>query len=253
MFRVTVTINPDDEDDVLTQLHATHLTGVDQYNRDDGQVDINAWYETEAQAQQAKVLLPNAKIEHHADQNWNAAWQSNWQATEVGNRWYLTPPNDTSPTPEGRIRIDMRPGLAFGNGDHPTTHLCLKAMETILKPGDTFLDVGCGSGLLGEAAEKLGAQAFGCDLNSTDLPNNAYVGSINAVKRKSIDIAAMNIQAGTLIELWPELTEIARRAIILSGYLPEQSSEVEAAIHSPWHIARREEQSGWCALIATKP
>ncbi len=247
MFRLTVTIHPDDEDGILTLLHGTPLTGIDHENRDDGLMDLRAWYVHEGDIPQ----IPNATIEYQPDQNWNAQWQSQWQAIEVGDRWYLSPPNDMSPTPEGRIRIAMRPGLAFGNGDHPTTHLCLKAMEDVIAKGDTFLDVGCGSGLLGEAAEQLGAQSFGCDLNPTDLPANAFIGSTNAVKGQSIDVAVANIQAGTLIDLWPDLIRVVRRAVILSGYLPEQSGIVEAAIGPPSRIIDRQQQDGWCALVAT--
>ena len=208
MFCVTLTIHPDEEDGAVTLLHGTPLTGIDQENRDDGLLDLRAWYLSEAGALQAQAQLPHAHIHHQPDDNWNATWQSQWQPMEVGQRWYLTPPGDTSVTPAHRIRLALRPGLAFGNGDHPTTHLCLQALEIELRAGDRFLDVGCGSGLLGEAAQLLGAQAFGCDLNPTNLPPNAFLGSLDAVKEQSMDVAVMNIQAGTLVRLWPRLTRV---------------------------------------------
>jgi ribosomal protein L11 methyltransferase len=251
MFRLTLTIHPDQEEEILTGLHGTPLSGIAQENRDDGLMTLSVWFVNEADALRASAGLRGARVEEQPDQNWNAGWQSTWQPALVGERWYLVPPGDSSTPPPGRLRLEMCPGLAFGNGDHPTTHLCLKAMETSLVSGDTFLDVGCGSGLLGAAAHLLGARPFGCDLNPTDLPDDSFIGSVNAVKDQCIDVAAMNIQAGTLIELWPELNRVVRRQAILSGFLPEQAAMVREVIEPPWRVVRAEEENGWCALIVT--
>ena len=258
MFRLTLTIHPDDEDDLVTRLHGTPLTGLAQTNRDDGLVDFEAWYTTNQDAQNAYVLTnPDRKggddlprLEEIPNQNWNATYQSTWQPIEVGQRWYLVPPADGSPTPKDRLRLQLKPGLAFGNGDHPTTHLCLIAMEHLISKGDIFLDVGCGSGLLSEAAHLLGAQAFGCDLDPTDLPTNSFQGSLDAVKTQSIDIAVMNIQAGVLANLWPQLAQITKRHAILSGFLPGQAETIQGLIQSPWQVRALSEQNGWCALVA---
>jgi ribosomal protein L11 methyltransferase len=267
MFRLSVTIHPDDEDDLVTRLHSTSLTGLAQENRDDGLVDFQAWYATKEKAQDAQQTLQNpdrqggddlvghplvVHLDEIPNQDWNATYQATWQPIEVGERWYLTPPGDSSPIPSGRIKLEMKAGLAFGNGDHPTTHLCLIALESLIKPDDTFLDVGCGSGLLGEAAAALGAQAFGCDLAPTDLPATAFLGSVDAIKDQSIDVAVMNIQAGILTDLWPDLSRISKRAAILSGFLPEQSDQIQALIQAPWRVAALSEKDGWCALVATR-
>lgn len=254
MFRLTLTIHPDDEDDVVTQLASTNLTGISQYNRDDGLVDFQAWYATreDAEAGRRGFAHPDLQIDEIKDQNWNASHQATWQPLAVGRRWFLVPPGSDHPTPDNRLRLELKAGLAFGNGDHPTTHLCLAAMEELVQPGQIFLDVGCGSGLLGEAAELLGAIALGCDLAAVDLPRNAFQGSLDALKSDSIDVAVMNIQAGILADLWPHLAKIAKRHAILSGFLPEQAEAVQALVQHPWHIERLVEQGGWCALIATR-
>ena len=254
MFRLTYTIHPDDEDDLVAHLSEHDLTGISQYNRDDGQLDLIAWFTTRPAAELAQSTIipplahrlscgahcpqqnPDRKggaVEYVEDQNWNATYQATWQPIQVGQRFYLAPPGDTSPTPAGRRRLELKPGLAFGNGDHPTTHLCLAALEHLVTPGDIFLDVGCGSGLLAEAAHLLGATALGCDLDPTDLPTNSFQGSLDAVKLNSIDVAVMNIQAGVLADLWPHLAQIAKRHTILSGFLPDQLPQIEALIHPP--------------------
>ncbi len=249
MFRLTFTIDPDDEDDLVAQLAEQDLTGISQYNRDDGRLDLVAWFATCATATPLAHL--GGTLTEVPDQNWNAIYQATWQPMEVAQSWYLAPPNDPSETPANRHRLEMKPGLAFGNGDHPTTHLCLEAMEEIVQPNQTFLDIGCGSGLLGEAATHLGAIAFGCDLDSRDLPNRAFQGSLDAVKNASIEVGVMNIQAGILADLWPEFTRVVTRHAILSGYLLEQSAAVEALVR-PWRIIDKKEKSGWCALVATR-
>ncbi len=256
MFRLTLTIHPDAEDDVVTQLASTNLTGISQYNRDDGLVDLQAWYATREDALTAYAAQRNPggedQIEEIDDQNWNAVHQATWQPLEVGRRWYLVPPGSDVPAPPGRFRLQLKAGLAFGNGDHPTTHLCLAAMEDLVQPGQLFLDVGCGSGLLGEAAELLGGTALGCDLAPVDLPRNAFRGSLDALKPDSVDVAVMNIQAGILADLWPRLAQIAKRHAILSGFLPDQAGGIYALVQPPWRIERLVEQDGWCALIATR-
>ena len=269
MFRLTYTIHPDDEDELVANLSEHDLAGISQYNRDDGQLDLIAWFTTRPAAELAQSTIipptndtlapddnrgvpPPPTIDEIPNQNWNATYQATWQPVEVGQRFYLAPPGDKSPTPTGRQRLELKPGLAFGNGDHPTTHLCLAAMEQLLSKGDIFLDVGCGSGLLAKAAHLLEASALGCDLDPTDLPTNSFQGSLDAVKLNSIDVAVMNIQAGVLADLWPHLAQIAKRHAILSGFLPNQLPQIEALIHPPWCTVERKEKDGWCALVATR-
>ncbi len=249
MFRLTFTINPEDEDDLVAQFWEHNLTGISQYNRDDGQLDLIAWFATRNAA--APLAHLGGALTEIPDQNWNAIYQATWQPMAVGESWYLAPPNHPSETPANRHRLEMKPGLAFGNGDHATTHLCLEAMEQVLKPHHTCLDIGCGSGLLSEAAEHLGAQSFGCDLSPVDLPPNAFQGSLDALKTQCIDVGAMNIQAGILADLWPDFARVVRQYAILSGYQPEQSEQIEALIQPPWRIIGRKEKDGWRALVAT--
>lgn len=197
-------------------------------------------------------------------QNWNEAWQrSEWRAIEVGRRFFLVPPWDgfaAAATPPGRIRLAMHAGTAFGNGDHPATHLCLMAMEEELWADDVFLDVGCGSGLLGEAAVALGARAaWGCDVARGI---GSFTGSVDAVRTASCDYVAANIQLGVLLELLGDIRRVLRPGGrgVLSGILPEQRAELEAASRAAGLMcsnggggAATMELSGWAAVRIAAP
>ena len=86
------------------------------------------------------------------------------QPMEVGARFFLVPEWRDDPTPAGRFRIAVNPGMAFGTGVHETTRLCLEALEEFVQPGMRVLDVGTGSGILAQAARLLGAgKVYACD------------------------------------------------------------------------------------------
>ena len=202
---------------------AAELAGVEEGG--DGKVRL--WLaEGEDAGELCRRLEPwRPVVERVEDRNWNEPWQSEWKPVEIGQRFFLVPPDDPAPTPSDRIRLAMHPGTAFGNGDHPTTHLCLMAMEREVRGGDTFLDIGCGSGLLGEAARALGAgRVIGCDVDAAAVRRDAFVGSVSAVRSASCDFVAANIQLGVLIEIMPEIARVMRPGGrgVLSGILAEQ-------------------------------
>ena len=210
---------------------AAELAGVEEGG--DGKVRL--WLaEGEDAGELCRRLEPwRPVVERVEDRNWNEPWQSEWKPVEIGQRFFLVPPDDPAPTPSGRIRLAMHPGTAFGNGDHPTTHLCLIAMERDLRGGDTFLDIGCGSGLLGEAARALGAgHTIGCDLDGAAVRRDAFVGSVSAVRSASCDFVAANIQLGVLIEIMPEVARVMRPGGrgVLSGILAEQVEPLRRAL-----------------------
>ena len=156
--------------------------------------------------------------------DWEQYTKDSFPAAEVGTRFFLAPPWSVEPTPAGRIRLVINPGLACGTGYHPCTRLCLEALERYLKPGMTLLDVGAGSGILSIAATHLGAHPIACDVDPEAIPYCdtplKFVGSSNAVKPRSFDALVANISAATNLELWPEYINIVKPGgvIILSGF-----------------------------------
>ena len=196
-------------------------------------------------------------VERAGHGNWNQRWQNDWKPIEVGERFYLVPPGDGSLVPHGRLRLEMHPGTAFGNGDHPATHLCLMAMERHLRPGHSFLDIGCGSGLLGEAARALGAgRVWGCDLDPAVVrPPDAFVGSVDAVRSAICDFVAANIQLGVLESLMPDIVRVMRAGgrVVFSGVLEDQLDALRfAASAAGLRVGKASAESGWAALTAMR-
>jgi ribosomal protein L11 methyltransferase len=157
--------------------------------------------------------------------DWVARTQQAWPAREVGERLFLVPPWNEEDTPEGRLRLVINPGMACGTGDHPCTQLCLEAMEQLIEPGMSVLDVGCGSGILLEAARLLGAsRAVGCDIDYESVAiargcfhSPVFAGSTNAVRPGAFDLLVANISASAAADLFEEFAAIAP-VLILSGF-----------------------------------
>ena len=185
--------------------------------------------------------------------DWEQATRQAWPPIAVGERFYLVAPWDQSePTPPGRLRLEIYPGMACGTGRHPATQLCLMAMERYVKPGARVLDVGSGSGILSDAARLLGAdRVIGCDIDPeavgiarerVNVP--MFVGSVDAVRSQWADVIVANIDAATLERIIGELERVRRpeSTLILSGF-PE--SDVPEGF-SPKEILRLEE---WLCFI----
>jgi ribosomal protein L11 methyltransferase len=166
------------------------------------------------------------------------------------------------------VRLD--PGLAFGTGSHPTTRLCLEWLDENVVPAARVLDYGCGSGILGIAAAKLGAgavDAIDIDPQALDAARaNArtnevaasYTGPDELAPSATFDIVLANILSNPLKLLAPALlTRVAPGgSLVLSGILERQAGDVIATYRHadpalPLEVWRREE--GWVCLAGTRP
>jgi ribosomal protein L11 methyltransferase len=167
----------------------------------------------------------------------------------------------------GAVIVELDPGMAFGTGTHPSTALCLEWLDSLPEMHTHVIDYGCGSGILGVAAAKLGAdevQAFDIDPQALLATHENALRNGVAERMRIVPAAAeiqpgaglllANILAGTLIELTAELCSLLRPGgrFVLAGILAEQQEDVVQA-YAHWSDVALFRQSGdWVALTGTR-
>ena len=184
-----------------------------------------------------------------ADQAWERTCLDDFQAIDFGHDLWICPSWLTPPNPNA-CNIILDPGLAFGTGTHPTTHLCLQWIAASHLENKTVIDYGCGSGILAIACAMRGAKrvyATDIDIQAIEatvsncernqLPKNAVTAVLDTeLPVMKHDIVIANILALPLITLAKSLAAMNNPGgqIVLSGILREQSEEVLAA-YAPWY------------------
>ena len=208
--------------------------------------------------------LPEIELDEVPEQDWVRLTQAQFDPIRVNERLWIVPSWHAAPDPKATNLI-LDPGLAFGTGSHPTTFLCLQWLSEILCGGQeappSVLDYGCGSGILGIAAAKLGAASvLGVDIDDNALiaaADNAINNKVALALRHSkeplderFDIVIANILTNPLCVLAPLLAGriAAGGRIALAGVLAPQADQVIAA-YAPWlalHVGA--EREGWVRL-----
>jgi ribosomal protein L11 methyltransferase len=156
------------------------------------------------------------------DVDWVQQTKDAWPPLLVGEKFFVVAPWRKEPTPEGRFRLELNPGLQCGTGQHPCTQKCLEAMERIVKPGDSVLDVGSGSGILSIAAKLLGAACVvACDIDPEACLD--FIGSVDAVRSNAFDVVVANINEEVIGAMRSDLERVAKRRI-LSGFQDEEGN-----------------------------
>lgn len=191
------------------------------------------------------IAIPQYCVEIIPEQDWVRATQSQFEPININNRLWIVPSWHQSPEPNA-INIVLDPGLAFGTGSHPTTHLCLAWLTDHIQGGETVCDYGCGSGILAIAAKKLGAgKVLGIDIDPQAIISSRSNAEQNQVEADfwladamppiAADIVVANILSIPLKLLAPALARACRSGgkIALSGILAEQADDV-MAIYAEW-------------------
>ena len=166
--------------------------------------------------------------------DWETAWQKYWKAMPVGETLWVRPSFCDAPE-DARVDIVLDPGMAFGTGTHPTTYLCLEAIERycLAQVPESMLDMGAGSGLLAIAAAKLGAKDISAvDYDPISVEACGVNAGINHVQiaaslgdtppNRSFELVVANILAGPLLGLAESLAACTEKHLILSGLLDTQ-------------------------------
>jgi ribosomal protein L11 methyltransferase len=215
--------------------------------------------------------LPEPRVRLLAETDWAEAWKAGYGVLRIGRRLVVRPTwrDDYAPQPDDLL-IELDPGMAFGSGLHPTTRLCLEALEDTMRPGQVVLDVGTGSGILSIAAARLGAArvlALDTDplavqiarenvaLNRVEAVVQVEVGTvqISSVRSQTSNVNSQasslqspisnfqpptsnlivaNILAETIMELAPALAAhlLPEGVLIASGIIAERAEAVASCL-----------------------
>jgi len=198
------------------------------------------------------------KVEVKENKDWIANYQNSIKPVEI-DEFYIHPSWHESK--EDKINIVINPALAFGSGHHETTSTCVKALKQEVKKDMSVLDVGCGSGILGIVANKLGAKVDACDTDplavdsakeNYELNNakyeNIWVGSANKAN-KEYDLVVANIIADVLIFIYKDIEKVSKNRLILSGIIDKYKNKVIEKYSKKFKVVDEITKNEWVTLI----
>lgn len=204
-------------------------------------------------------------------QDWVNNWKQYFHPMPIGEKLLIRPTWEEEYDAGGRTVLHLEPGLAFGTGSHPTTRLCLETLEKIVKPGDSVLDVGCGSGILSIAALLLGADsALGIDIdklavktaNENARKNGlderrflAVEGNLTDKVSETYDIVVANIVADVILQFNKTAAAYLKAGgtYITGGIIDTREDEVLCSFaQNGFAVKARFEDKGWLVFVLTK-
>ena len=196
---------------------------------------------------------------------WERAWLDDFKPMCFGESLWVCPHGHAAPA--GATVVHLDPGLAFGTGRHTTTALCLEWLAQAQLDGRSVIDYGCGSGLLGIAAARLGAASVcAVDIDEQALTatrDNARANQVDRIVRaaapqdagdEQADVVIANILAGPLTELAPRLAALTRPGgqVVLSGILDDQADQVLTAYADWFEMLKPLSRAGWARLSGVR-
>lgn len=221
-----------------------------------------------------RILRPMGELEIKDldSSDWENAWKAHFNLLKVSARLVIKPPWINYVAKPEEVVIELDPGMAFGTGYHPTTKMCLVALDEIVRPGMEILDLGTGSGILAIAAARLGASSvLAMDIDPTavktakrnfkavDLMGHVRLarGTLpNSLAQEGhFDLAVANISAKTIginaQNLY--LTLKPGGTLIASGFIEDQQREIEDVLENVgFRNLKTYSEEDWVALVMSK-
>ncbi len=262
---------------VITRLHQSGALGVEVQDRDtymedgsiapvpEGKTRVIAFFDHPHDPEfETAEVISNARYD---DRSWETEWMKYFHAEQVSPRVVVGPPWEEFEAPPDGIAVEIEPGMAFGTGTHETTRLCARLIDEQIgaTPPSSFLDVGCGSGILSIIAAGLGAQKVtGTDVDETaveiarqNLEQNSLSGKAQFSPTPlrqlgSFELVAANILAHILVGLAEDLQ--ARVApggtLLVSGITREQADDFLRDFDVPeLELVERRALGDWVAFV----
>ena len=259
-----------DSGETLTDLYPiVDLSPTSYFDKDSQMATLSVYFETAEEASEAEAIVLKSveewrsfsdfgecevSVHQVVKEDWANAWKAFWHVDHITERIVIKPSWEDYQAKDEEVIIELDPGMSFGTGSHGTTRGCLEFIDELEKkmPKASFIDMGCGSGILSIAAIKLGfteVEAFDYDQESIDVSTENYdkTGTLDSVKLyiqdlneyeadKTFDVVVANILPHVLVpnkdRILKALSDRDGATVILSGILNEQyeglKSEFEA-------------------------
>ena len=265
-WRFDIEINKNTEDLIIWKLNQLEISSYafDYSNKDKKKCKLLIWLpnfywkknKRDKLEKNLKYLLSKNGLNFNfsgwdfiKEEDWLNTWKNFWELELIGENFLILPPWIDLPSKyDKKVVIKIDPGAAFGTGGHPSTSLCLEILEKTIIKDKIFLDVGCGSGILSIAAQKLGVRElhlidndylainstienlklnFG-QLNSFTIHQGSFLDIKSKNLLKTYDLICCNIIASVIKPLIPHFSEVlnSQGSLILSGILESQKQEI---------------------------
>ena len=215
-------------------------------------------------------LSDRITLRYAEDEDWADAWKKYFKPLHLGKRIVVKPSWELYDPQPGELVLELDPGMAFGTGGHPTTRLCIEALEDRVVPGDRVADIGTGSGILSIAASRLGAsEVLATDIDGLprriareNVARNELADTVRVLEMGEFDLQASrcnvvvaNIVANTIVELAPRISDriVEGGVFIGSGIVEEHHDLVRDALKAVGliHMETKREDI-WVCLISRK-
>jgi ribosomal protein L11 methyltransferase len=206
------------------------------------------------------------------EEEWATAWKKYYHPVKISEKVTIVPTWEIyTPVSSDELIIELDPGMAFGTGTHPTTVMCIQALERSVRPGDRVIDVGTGSGVLSIAAAMLGAE----DVRAYDLDEVAVTSArlniklnkvsdkvtisqnnlLDGVEENTADVVIANILAEVILRFTDDVARVVKPGgiFIASGIIQQKKDQVkEGLVQSGFEITETILMEDWVAIIAKR-